>query len=109
MSDKLKGPALKGSIWFESEWLPTTKNTEEFLNSYWEGCRIILDKMSNKEIEDAIDALFKVWKNGNTVYTFGNGGSAGNASHLAADLSKTIITEGKPRLRCICLNDNASL
>ncbi len=49
---------------------------------------------------------------GQTVYTFGNGGSAATASHFAADLLKTVSYKKggtNKRFKAICLNDNTSV
>lgn len=39
----------------------------------------------NKEINSAISIIYKTIKNGNKVYICGNGGSAGEAQHFAAE------------------------
>lgn len=107
--EQLSTVQFKGSVWFDKEWLPNTESTQDFLQAYWEGCKIIIQNLDNKVIEDATQALFKAWKNGNRVFIFGNGGSAGNASHFAADMAKTTMVPGKPRFKAMCLNDNMSL
>lgn len=69
---------------------------------------IVLDEvwLENRDsIRDTIIALRKVLADKKTVYTFGNGGSASTASHLACDLAKTT---GKP-FRTVSLTDNISL
>lgn len=40
-----------------------------------------------KKIEDAVDAIVTAFKNGNSVWFCGNGGSAADAQHLAAEFS----------------------
>ncbi len=51
--------------------------------------------------------LFRCWKQGRTVFTCGNGGSAANASHLAQDLNKGTNPDGiGARMRTICLCDS---
>jgi D-sedoheptulose 7-phosphate isomerase len=66
----------------------------------------------NKLDLDAISAIAKVLekaeKNGKQVFVMGNGGSAGSASHIATDWSKTAERVGKPLMRCLSLNDNAA-
>jgi len=107
--EQLSGMQFQGSVWFDKEWLPNTETTTDYLKAYWEGCRIILESMDDKPIEGAINAIYKAWIEGKRVFVFGNGGSAGNASHFAADLAKTTMCPGKPRIKAICLNDNMSL
>lgn len=59
------------------------------------------------QMELAIDLLFEVWKNGNWVYLMGNGGSASTATHLAADLTKTVTEKpGDRGIKAIALVDN---
>jgi D-sedoheptulose 7-phosphate isomerase len=60
-------------------------------------------------VDRTIEALFAAWQRGNTVFTCGNGGSAGTATHLAADLFKCTIAPGRPRLRAMSLVDNVPL
>ncbi len=60
-------------------------------------------------IDQAIEMLFGAWQCGNTVFTCGNGGSAGTATHFAADLFKCTIVAEQPRLRVISLVDNIPL
>ena len=43
---------------------------------------------------------------GNTVYIFGNGGSAATASHVTGDFLKGISYQLEKRFRIVCLNDN---
>ena len=40
-----------------------------------------------------------------TVFTMGNGGSGSTASHIAEDIAKGTIADGKPRFRVISLVD----
>jgi len=62
--------------------------------------------ISQKEIWAIVQVLFDAWQNGQSVYLCGNGGSAATASHMANDLNKYTIVNGKPRLRAIALTDN---
>jgi len=53
------------------------------------------------------DALVRAYEAGRVVYTFGNGGSAALASHLACDLGKgTAYCNGGKRFRVLALTDN---
>ncbi len=62
-----------------------------------------------RAVDALVDVLFAAWQRGNTIYTFGNGGSASTAQHLAADLFKCCQVEGKARPRALSLNDNLPL
>jgi D-sedoheptulose 7-phosphate isomerase len=61
------------------------------------------------DIDRVIDILFDAWSRGGAVYVMGNGGSASTATHLACDLAKYTIVDGKPRFRVMGLNDNTPL
>jgi D-sedoheptulose 7-phosphate isomerase len=57
----------------------------------------------------AVTALAKVTAQQGTIYTAGNGGSAGTASHLALDLQKAARAPGGRGTRAVCLSDNVGL
>ncbi len=62
------------------------------------------------KLDQAIDLLFEAWKEGRWVYIMGNGGSASTATHLAADLAKTICQKPEDRgLKTMALVDNIPL
>lgn len=65
--------------------------------------------ISATDTDRAIELLFDAWKNGNQVFTCGNGGSASTATHFACDLAKTTIVDGRRRFKVYCLNDNIPL
>lgn len=54
-------------------------------------------------LEGILPVLERARTEGNTVFFFGNGGSASTASHMACDIGKSTIREGKPRMRCLAL------
>jgi D-sedoheptulose 7-phosphate isomerase len=55
------------------------------------------------------ETLREARRRGNLIFIMGNGGSAATASHMACDLSKSTIRDGRPRLRVVALGDNMSL
>ena len=69
--------------------------SEQFLR----GVREIAEGLDRDALDRAIEMLFAAWQRGSTIFTCGNGGSAGTATHLAADLFKCTIVETQPRLR----------
>jgi D-sedoheptulose 7-phosphate isomerase len=83
--------------------------TQEFVQQYLDEMVAIARESNRVELTRFIDALFAAWSRGATVFCCGNGGSAGTASHLAADLAKYTWHEGKPRLRALSLCENVSL
>jgi D-sedoheptulose 7-phosphate isomerase len=62
------------------------------------------------KVDSAVDILFEAWKEDRWVYIMGNGGSASTATHLAADLAKTICSNSKDKgLKALALVDNIPL
>ena len=49
--------------------------------------KLLQDEVLLKTICDAIDVIVTAFRNGNSVYFCGNGGSAADAQHLAAEFS----------------------
>lgn len=89
------------------------KSHKEFIQTYLEESKNIIEKLSVEDIEKIIFLLFEAWKNESTVFVMGNGGSSSTASHFAADLSKYPIgnayKEKIKRFKVLCLNDNVPL
>ena len=55
------------------------------------------------------EILYRTYRNGQQVFTLGNGGSASTASHMAADLDKNTCGPNMRRFRILSLNDNQAL
>src|SRR3989344_296503 len=63
-----------------------------------------------EKIASAMEILFTTWIKRKRVFVTGTGGSASTASHLAADLVKTVVENpGDPGLKALALNDNIPL
>ena len=74
---------------------------------YFEELQRVITSLSHDGIDQMADALVKAYEFGRVVYTFGNGGSASLASHLACDLAKgTAYCNGGKRFRVLALTDN---
>jgi len=56
---------------------------------------ILLDKSLHKVIYNSIDVIVNAFENGNKVMFCGNGGSAADAQHLAAELSGRFYKDRK--------------
>lgn len=82
---------------------------KQFIQKYLAETRSITELISVAAVDAAVELLFDAWKNGNHVYTCGNGGSASTATHFACDLVKTTAVAGKLGLKAECLNDNIPL
>ena len=53
--------------------------------------------------------IFETWKKGKTIYICGNGGSAGNANHIANDLIFAAGKKNKKGLKVESLSANSSV
>ena len=84
-------------------------NNKQYIQNYLKETREITKLISVDAVDRAVELLFNAWKNGNHVYTCGNGGSASTATHFACDLAKTTAAAGKRGLKAECLNDNVPL
>ncbi len=63
-----------------------------------------------RETVTAITTLLKeAQETGRTIYVIANGGSASTATHIACDLAKDTIVEGRKRIRAVSLVDNIPL
>lgn len=66
-------------------------------------------KQLSPQIRKVADIIKIARDKGNTIFTFGNGGSGSTAVHFASDLMKTAIRPNQKRIRAISLNDNMPL
>jgi D-sedoheptulose 7-phosphate isomerase len=76
---------------------------------YRQKLEALLDKVNMDDLEKVLTAMITAFKNGNTVYVCGNGGSAATASHIQADFSFFVRYFTKFRPRIIALTDNVSM
>jgi D-sedoheptulose 7-phosphate isomerase len=67
-----------------------------------------IDKLDIQTIEQLVEFLLRARDHENTVFIFGNGGSAATASHITGDFLKGISYELDKRFRVMCLSDNIS-
>jgi D-sedoheptulose 7-phosphate isomerase len=65
-----------------------------------------LAKIDCQKVQAALNMLLEVYQAGGTVYLFGNGGSAANASHLYCDLTKSVSYGRQKRFSAVCLSEN---
>lgn len=82
--------------------MSTNKNYKD----YFEKLGATLDKLDTGKIDLIVDILMKCREDQGTMYIFGNGGSAANASHIAGDFLKGISYGMDKRFKTHCLNDN---
>lgn len=86
---------------------PVLQNPKEYFAAY----ERVLANLPYGDIDKAIGEIMAAYERGANIFTFGNGGSAALASHLACDLGKgTIIGQnGHKRFRVLALTDNIPL
>lgn len=86
---------------------PTVHNPKEYFAAYEQ----VLANLPYADIDKAIAEIMAAYGRGSDIFTFGNGGSAALATHLACDLGKgTIIGQnGHKRFRVLALTDNVPL
>lgn len=86
-----------------------TNRIDRMIEVYLSDIGQILGRLPVEGIRDMVDRLEDARARGKQVFLFGNGGSASTASHLAVDLAKVTIADGKPRLKAIALTDNIAM
>jgi D-sedoheptulose 7-phosphate isomerase len=84
-------------------------NGKSFIRHYLYQVATLLTECSTDEIMEVLELLIWARERGKKIFTFGNGGSAAAASHLACDLSKGTIGGSEKRFKVICLTDNVPL
>lgn len=79
----------------------------EYIDKFLKGVIEICQNLSQNDLNDFINVLFKAWFENRTIFIAGNGGSASTASHLTADLNNCLSDiEDCRMMKVICLNDN---
>jgi D-sedoheptulose 7-phosphate isomerase len=81
-------------------------NTAENFRDYFNRLKETLDKLDLVLIQKVVDELLKCREDGRTMFIFGNGGSAANASHIAGDFLKGISYGMEKRFKAHSLVDN---
>jgi D-sedoheptulose 7-phosphate isomerase len=81
-------------------------STVNSYSDYFRRLKNTLDKIDIAAIDKIVEILLQCRSAGGTMYIFGNGGSAANASHIAGDFLKGISYGMDKRFKTHCLNDN---
>ena len=87
-----------------------------FLKGYFRGLGQTLSNMPFEEINELVSEFLRVYREGGTIFTMGNGGHGSTAAHAINDINKhtvsnderTKIVVGGERFRAMCLNDSVS-
>ncbi len=81
-----------------------------YVHRYLEETRTALgDPAVADGIARTIPILLRAREEGHTIFFFGNGGSASTASHMAQDIAKLTVVEGRQRFRTHSLADHVSV
>ena len=87
---------------------PGGRSASVFARWYREQSLAVWSGLDLAAIERLAYEIQRCEREGRAIFVMGNGGSAATASHLATDLSKTAYVEGRKRIKCVSLNDNAA-
>ena len=87
------------------------KSIEEFSKNYFKRLNNIFDNLDYKKIQKFENIFNEKRIKGNTIFVFGNGGSASTATTISNDLGFDILkkTKAKTTFKFLCLNDNTSV
>ncbi|MET3502358.1 D-sedoheptulose 7-phosphate isomerase [Mucilaginibacter rubeus] len=85
------------------------EKVKNYLGDYIARLTDILNKIEVTKLEQVITAMITAFKNGNTIYVVGNGGSAATASHMQADFRFFVRYFSKFRPKIIALTDNVPM
>lgn len=81
-------------------------NTQKTIEWYLNLVKDTIDNLDRSQINLAIEAFLNAYHNENTIYIFGNGGSAASATHACGDFLKGASFGLKKRFRVMSLVDN---
>jgi D-sedoheptulose 7-phosphate isomerase len=82
---------------------------KKIIEKYSEKLNSALSSKGMSRVPEFAELLMKAWKTGSAVYICGNGGSAGNAIHLANDFIYGIDKKNGLGLRIEALSANAAV
>ena len=78
------------------------------IDDYADRLKKAFDDLDRNQIDDVMNVLLRAYENENTIYIFGNGGSASTASHYVCDFNTGVSIKLKKKFRFVCLNDNVA-
>lgn len=89
--------------------MKTNPNIKEFFEGYSKKLQEVLQESDWSPIEELATDIRNCWNDGRRLFLCGNGGSAGNAIHLANDFIYGIAKMTGGGLRAISLSDNSAV
>ena len=78
------------------------------IEQYFEKVRSSIALIESTQVEAAATLLLEAYDSGRSIFIFGNGGSAANASHFCGDMLKGASFGRKKGFRFFCLADNTT-
>jgi len=81
----------------------------DFAAGYFSRIGDLLLRLDLQAIQKMVETIIAAGNRGNTIYVFGNGGSAALATHFANDLSVGVRAPGAPPFRVVSLSDNLAV
>jgi len=90
---------------------PRLSTPAEFsVQAYFQTLSRTIPQLPYASIQQIISVIMHAFEDDQTIFVFGNGGSAATASHIMCDLSKgTIVGSAAPRLKVMAFTDNVPL
>lgn len=82
---------------------------EEMLKAYAGDCTDRTMRTDFKKLGEIVDVLIKAKRDGNVIYTAGNGGSLATASHICNDLLKGCRVHNRAGFNAVCLGDSTAV
>lgn len=86
-----------------------TKQLTDYLQDYSARLTAVLAEIDTEKLGEVVSAMVRAFKDGNTVYIVGNGGSAATASHMQADFRFFVRYFTKFRPKMVALTDNVPM
>ncbi|MHC1732034.1 MAG: SIS domain-containing protein [Bacteroidales bacterium] len=81
-------------------------NYKNYINDYITLEIKTLQALDVDAINQALNLIYDTYESENTIFIFGNGGSAATASHFQNDFNKGISEHVEKKFHFVCLNDN---
>lgn len=80
-----------------------------FTRDYLGDVKVLIDKLSEDQIELFVNDILTVWKHKRKLIFMGNGGSSATASHIVNDFQKCLQLDTGVAVKAMCLSDNTPL
>jgi len=79
------------------------------LKNYRKQLDALMDAISIDSLEKIVSVMIEAYRNHNTIFICGNGGSAATASHMQVDLGFSVRYYKKPCFRARSITDHVSM